>query len=104
VKARPARLGDQTLRAEALARWRTLPQYIDSTFQRSFSALYDERLMPAFRQYRDFLEHEYLPSARDDIAVAVNPDGTACYAAVVRLYSSLPVSPRQVKSWTQGER
>ncbi len=139
-------VGGQTLRAEALARWRTLPRYIeteignlregirlrylapkqnvrividqmnlllngdrrgspfmspaqrdtDSTFQRSFSALYDEQLMPAFRQYRDFLEHEYLPSARDDIAVAVNPDGTACYAALVRLYSSLSVSPRQV--------
>ena len=35
------------------------------------------RSTPAFRRYRDFLEQEYLPAARDDIAVAANPDGAA---------------------------
>ena len=40
--------------------------------------------MPAFKRYRDFLEKEYLPAAREDIAVAANPDGLACYAASVR--------------------
>src|SRR5262249_13879420 len=45
---------------------------------------------------RDFLEKEYLPAAREDIAVAANPNGLACYAAAVRLYSTLPAQPKSV--------
>ena len=58
--------------------------------------MYDERLMPAFLRYRDFLEREYLPAARSDIALLANPQGPECYAALVRLYSSQRVSARDV--------
>ena len=37
------------------------------------------RSMPAFKRYRDFLEKEYLPAARDAIGVSANPNGAACY-------------------------
>jgi uncharacterized protein (DUF885 family) len=68
----------------------------DPEFDRTFRRLYAEQLVPAFRRYRDFLEREYLPAAREDIAVAANPNGLACYAAAVRLYSTLPAQPREV--------
>jgi len=42
----------------------------DPEFSRAFRAIYRESLVPAFKRYRDFLEREYLPAARDDIAVA----------------------------------
>jgi uncharacterized protein (DUF885 family) len=68
----------------------------DPEFARAFRQLYTGELVPAFQRYRDFLEKEYLPTAREDIAVTANPDGLACYAASVRLFSTLPAQPRDV--------
>jgi uncharacterized protein (DUF885 family) len=68
----------------------------DPEFARAFRQLYSGELVPAFRRYREFLEKQYLPAARDDIAVAANRDGLACYAAAVRLFSTLPAQPRVV--------
>ena len=45
----------------------------DSAFKQAFTALVGDQLTPAFKRYRDFLEQEYLPAARDDIAVASQP-------------------------------
>jgi uncharacterized protein (DUF885 family) len=68
----------------------------DPEFQKAFSALVRERLLPAFTRYRDFLEKEYLPKAREAIAVSANPNGAACYDASVRAYSSLQVPAEEV--------
>jgi uncharacterized protein (DUF885 family) len=68
----------------------------DPEFARAFRRIYADALVPAFKRYRDFLEKEYLPAAREDIAVAANPDGLACYAAAVRLFSTLPARPQDV--------
>jgi uncharacterized protein (DUF885 family) len=68
----------------------------DPQFDRTYRQFYTSELVPAFKRYRDFLEKEYLPAAREDIAVAANPDGLACYAASVRLFSTLPAQPREV--------
>ena len=65
-------------------------------FDRAFGALVGDQLMPAFKRYRDFLEKEYLPGARDAIAVSSNPNGLSCYATLVREYSSLPALPGEV--------
>jgi uncharacterized protein (DUF885 family) len=68
----------------------------DPEFARAFRRIYDEQLVPAFKRYRDFLEKEYLPAARQDIAVAANPNGLACYAASVRQFSTLPAQAKSV--------
>jgi uncharacterized protein (DUF885 family) len=65
-------------------------------FRRAFRALVRDELTPAFRRYRDFLSREYLPAARDAIAVSSNPDGGRCYEAAVRQHSSLSVPARQI--------
>jgi uncharacterized protein (DUF885 family) len=65
-------------------------------FVRSFEALVSEQILPAVRRYADFLEREYLPAAREAIAVAANRDGAACYEANVRAFSTLPRSAREV--------
>jgi uncharacterized protein (DUF885 family) len=74
------------------------PSVRDKTpeFQRQFDLLVREQIVPAFTRYRDFLEKEYLPAAREAIAVSSNPDGAACYDASVRYHSSLPVPAREV--------
>jgi uncharacterized protein (DUF885 family) len=68
----------------------------DPEFARAFRRVHADELVPAFKRYRDFLEKQYLPAAREDIAVAANPDGLACYASAVRLFSTLPARPQDV--------
>jgi uncharacterized protein (DUF885 family) len=46
--------------------------------------------------YRDFLEREYLPNARDALAVTANPNGLDCYKASLRSYTTLNRSPEEV--------
>jgi len=68
----------------------------DQQFRRRFDALVRDRIVPAFVSYRDFLVREYLPAAREAIALSANPDGTACYDASVRAFSSLAVPAKEV--------
>jgi len=65
-------------------------------FRTAFDTLLKAQIVPAFMRYRDFLEKEYLPAARDAVGVSANPNGAACYEASVRYHSSLPVSAKQV--------
>jgi len=68
----------------------------DPEFKKSFDALVKDQINPALKKYRDFLVKEYLPAARESIAVAANPNGAACYDATVRYFSTLPVPAAQV--------
>src|SRR5439155_6706661 len=74
------------------------PSVRDKTpaFQKAFDVIVKDQIVPAFNRYRDFLQTEYLPAARDAVAVSSNPNGAACYDASVRYHSSLPVAARQV--------
>jgi uncharacterized protein (DUF885 family) len=65
-------------------------------FTTHYELLMREQIVPAFTRYRDFLQRDYLPAAREAIAVSANPDGAACYAAWIRYYSSLPMDARRV--------
>ena len=68
----------------------------DPEFKKSFDALVKNQINPALKKYRDFLVKEYLPAARESIAVSAIPNGAACYDASVRFHSSLPVPAAQV--------
>jgi uncharacterized protein (DUF885 family) len=74
------------------------PSVRDKTpeFADQFDMLVREQIVPSFTRYRDFLEAEYLPAARDAIGVSANPNGAACYDASVRYHSSLPTPAREV--------
>ena len=139
-------VGTDQARKEALARWRTLPAYIDTEianlraglkagysapkgnvrlvidqmntlttgpladspfdspavrdktpeFRKAYDAIVKDQINPAMRRYHDFLVKEYLPAARDAVGVSANPNGAACYDALIRSNSSLPVSARDV--------
>ena len=75
----------------------------DPAFNKVYRELFQSRLMDAFKKYRDFLENEYLPAAREDVAVSANPDGLACYNASVRAFSTLPVQAKSVHETGQRE-
>jgi uncharacterized protein (DUF885 family) len=76
------------------------PSLRDKTpaFTKQFDLLVREQIVPAFKRYRDFLEKEYLPAAREAIGVSANPNGAACYDASVRFHSSLPVPASEVQA------
>jgi uncharacterized protein (DUF885 family) len=65
-------------------------------FRARMEALETTGIRPAMLRYRDFLEIEYLPAARDEIAVAANPDGATCYAAAIRYHATVDMTPQQV--------
>jgi uncharacterized protein (DUF885 family) len=74
------------------------PSVRDKTtdFAKQYDLLVREQIVPAFVRYRDFLQKDYLPAAREAVAVSANPNGAACYDASVRYHSSLPVPAKEV--------
>lgn len=82
-----------------------LPAVQDPTpaFRQSFEALVRDQIHPALRRYRDFLEKEYLPKARDTIGVSANPDGLACYRAAVRMTTTVDKSPEEIQATGQQQ-
>lgn len=51
---------------------------------------------PAIRRYRAYLADEYLPKARQTLAVSANPNGRECYRAVTRYFSTIDIPPDSV--------
>jgi uncharacterized protein (DUF885 family) len=74
----------------------------DPAFRKAWTEMLESRFYPAARRYRDFLKTEYVPAAREAIAVAANPDGAACYQASLRAYTTLDLTPEQM--FANGER
>lgn len=72
-------------------------------FARELARVIREELNPAIRRYRDFLEKEYLPAAREALGVSANPDGAACYAAVLRGFATALADPDSVFEGGQRE-
>lgn len=68
----------------------------DEAFAAEFSALVRGEILPAYVRYRDFLESEYLPRAREALSVLSNPDGRRCYEASLRAYTTLERAPEEV--------
>ena len=68
----------------------------DTAFRQKFTDLVRTTINPAIRRYRDFLQDEYLPKARKSFAVSDLPHGKQCYAASLRMFTTLPRGPRDV--------
>jgi uncharacterized protein (DUF885 family) len=65
-------------------------------FRARMEKLETESIRPAITRYRDFLQREYLPAAREAIGVSANPGGAACYQAALRWHSTVDIAPQQV--------
>ena len=64
----------------------------DASFRDEVAAIYDGEIAPAIERFADFIETEYLPSARAEIALAENPDGATCYPRLVRSFATIAPS------------
>ncbi len=83
-----------------LVAFRDLPERIDPLLREQLQAraraAYRERIVPAYERLLRFTEEEYLPAARDSIALEALPDGQAWYAYNVRRMTSTELTPTQI--------
>ena len=68
----------------------------DPAFKAAFVKLISLQIDPAVKRYHDFLQNEYLPKAREGVAVSDLPNGPACYQAFLRKNTTLNRAPQQV--------
>jgi len=68
----------------------------DEAFHAKLKTLIAERINPAIRDFRVFLAKDYLPHARDTLALSALPDGARCYQAQLRSYTTLDRTPAEV--------
>lgn len=74
------------------------PAARDSTpaFRAEFGRLVGGPIRGAVDRYRHYLATEYLPKAREEIAVTANPGGAECYRAAIRRYTTLDLEPEEL--------
>jgi uncharacterized protein (DUF885 family) len=65
-------------------------------FRVAFRHLVSTAITPALQRYRDYLANEYLPAAREAIAITANPNGAACYRAAIRRATTLDLSGEEI--------
>jgi uncharacterized protein (DUF885 family) len=56
----------------------------------------EQSVVPAYREFYDFMKDEYVPAARTSIAASDLPRGRAFYAYRVRRFTTLDLTPQQV--------
>ena len=74
------------------------PEAARVQFQTDLRGAITDGIRPAFTRYRDAIRDQILPHARGDAAVGIHnvPGGDACYAALVRVHTSLTINPTAV--------
>ena len=55
-----------------------------------------DRVLPAIRRLRDYLENDYLPATRPSVGLSELQNGAAWYAYCVRLHTTTELTPAQV--------
>lgn len=60
------------------------------------SAAILESVVPAYREFLDFMTSRYIPACRTSLAAGELPGGTDYYAYLVRHFTTLDISPREV--------
>ena len=68
----------------------------DPQYTTKIRAVFDAEAAPAIERFAHFLENEYLPQAREEIALSFNPDGAACYPALVRYFATIQPSAEEI--------
>jgi uncharacterized protein (DUF885 family) len=75
----------------------------DPKFAAEVQALFRTDIAPAVERFARFLEAEYLPRAREDIGLGFNPDGAACYPALVRHFATIGPAASEIHRLGLGQ-
>ena len=61
----------------------------DEEFNNQVKDIFNDEIAPAIRRYAQFIENKYLKQARDNISISSNPNGSECYPALIRSFSTI---------------
>lgn len=67
----------------------------DQAFREAAGNLVSDKINPAIAAYRDYLREEYLPRARDALAITALPNGAACYESMLRGYHTAAIGAEE---------
>jgi len=82
------------------------PALRDSTeaFQTEMERIAIHDIMPVVEEYAAFLNDTYLEHARDEPSISAIPNGSQCYEALIRQYTSLPLTPEELMAMGEQAR
>jgi uncharacterized protein (DUF885 family) len=86
-------LGEDTAANVFYLPMRTLPQ---TCLTQSLAGAVKDELLPAYRELHDFIQGEYLPRARESLALSALPLGPAWYAFLVKRATDTALSPKEI--------
>jgi uncharacterized protein (DUF885 family) len=93
-------LVDEADQSPLLGVFKQFPANVDSlqqaTLKKQAEAAYSENVAPAFEKLLVFMENEYLPAARESVAMRDLPNGEAWYAYNVKLTTTTDLTPEQI--------
>ena len=88
--------GMATAPPDKLPFWQIAERSKDPAFTAAFRNVLAGPIRDAFGRWHRFLTDEYLPRAREPLTITANPDGAACYQAMLRSYTTLQRTPEEV--------
>ena len=68
----------------------------DAEFAAAVRNIFAEQIAPAIERFAEFTEKEYLPAAREEIALSFNPDGAECYPTLVRSFATVNPTANEI--------
>jgi uncharacterized protein (DUF885 family) len=93
-------LVDEPDQSPLLGAFKQFPEGVDSlqqaTLKKQAEVAYSEKVAPAFEKLLVFFENEYLPAARESIAMRDLPNGEAWYAYNVKQTTTTDLTPEQI--------
>jgi uncharacterized protein (DUF885 family) len=75
----------------------------DSEFVAAVRKVFDDQIAVAVERFAEFIESEYLPAARNEIALSFNPDGAECYPALVRSFATIDPTAGEIHKLGLGQ-
>lgn len=75
----------------------------DPDFAAANRSLFEGEIVPAVGRFLAFLEDEYLPRARAATGIGHNPDGEACYPALVRYFTTIAPGAAEIHELGLGQ-
>lgn len=61
-----------------------------------YTAAIQDRIIPAYKKLRDFIQNDYLPRTRDSVGLKALPGGSAWYAYLARRSTTTDLSPAEI--------
>jgi uncharacterized protein (DUF885 family) len=68
----------------------------DPEFGTELKTLFENEVSSAIERFAQFIESEYLPEAREEIALSFNPPGSNCYPELVRFFSTIQPEAEEI--------